>query len=171
MPPAPVSPLITVVFRGTVLFVAWWALTLGESSGLAFGAVVSALVAVVSLRLFPASGFSVRPAGLMLFLGYFLSRSVVAGVDVARRLLSPALPVQPGEITLTLNLPEGSPRWLLANTLSLMPGTLSILLEGNRLTLHCLDIRDRVERDVRETERQVGRVFGLAVDDSAEAAR
>jgi len=24
---------------------------------------------------------------------------------------------------------------------------------------------------VRETERQVGRVFGLAVDDSAEAAR
>lgn len=171
MPPAPASPLITFVCRGAALFVVWWALTLGEVSGLGFGLVVSVLVAWLSLRLFPPSGFAIRFGGLFPFLGYFLSRSVLAGVDVARRLLSPGLPVQPGEITLTLHLPEGSPRLLLANTLSLMPGTLSVLLEGDQLTLHCLDTREPVERDVRETERQVGRVFGLAVDHSAEAAR
>ncbi|MBE0485416.1 Na+/H+ antiporter subunit E [Marinobacter sp.] len=171
MPPAPASPLITFLFRSTVLFVVWWALTLGELSGLGFGAVVSVLVAWLSVRLFPPSGFPLRPGGLLLFFGYFLSRSVVAGVDVARRLLSPALPVQPGEITLTLNVPEGSPRWLLANTLSLMPGTLSVLLEGDQLTLHCLDTRDPVERDVRATERRVAGVFGLAVDDCQEATR
>lgn len=153
---------ITFLLRGAALLVVWWALTLGEFAGLGFGAIVVALVAGVSLRLFPPSGYQLRPLGLVLFFVYFLSRSVVAGLDVARRLLSPALPVQPGEITLTLRLPEGSPRWLLANTLSLMPGTLSALLDGDQLTLHCLDTRDPVERDVRETERQVGRVFGLA---------
>lgn len=162
MQPAPASPVITFLLRGAALFLVWWALTLGEVGGLGFGAIVVVLVAGLSLRLFPSSGYQLRPVGLVLFFFYFLSRSVVAGVDVARRLLSPALPVQPGEITLTLRLPEGSPRWLLANTLSLMPGTLSALLEGDRLTLHCLDTRDPVEQDVRETERQVGRVFGLA---------
>ncbi len=169
MPSAPASPLVAFAFRSAVLFVAWWALTLGEWSGLGFGAVVSVLVAWLSLRLFPSSAFSLRPAGLILFLGYFLSRSVLAGVDVARRLLSPALPVHPGEISLQLNLPEGSPRWLLANTLSLMPGTLSVLLEGDRLTLHCLDTREPVERDVRATERRVARVFGLMGDSVPEA--
>ncbi|GGC60690.1 Na+/H+ antiporter subunit E [Marinobacter halophilus] len=166
----PASPVVTFVLRGAALFVVWWALTLGEVSGLGFGAVVAVLVAWLSLRLFPPSGFRLRPLGLLLFFGYFLSRSVVAGLDVARRLLSPALPVHPGEIILTLRLPEGSPRWLLANTLSLMPGTLSALLEGDQLTLHCLDTRDPVERDVRETERQVGRVFGLTFDHARGAA-
>ena len=50
-----------------------------------------------------------------------------------------------------------------------MPGTLSVLLEGDRLTLHCLDTREPVERDVRATERRVARVFGLMGDSVPEA--
>ncbi|XKH60036.1 Na+/H+ antiporter subunit E [Halomonas sediminis] len=150
--------------RSIALFAVWWVLTLGDASGLGVGVVVAVLVAGLSLRLFPPSGYRLRPLGLLLFSGYFLSRSVVAGLDVARRVLSPALPVNPGEISLILGLPKGSPRWLLANTLSLMPGTLSVLLEGNRLTLHCLDTTVPVEQDVRETEKQVARVFGLQLN-------
>lgn len=171
MQPAPASPVTTFMLRGAALCVVWWALTLGEVAGLGFGVAVSVLVAWLSVRLFPPSGFRLRPIGLLLFFGYFLSRSVVAGLDVARRLVSPALPVHPGELTLTVYLPEGSPRWLLANTLSLMPGTLSALLEGDQLTLHCLDTRDPVEQDVRETERQVGRVFGLTPQSSRGVAQ
>jgi len=101
------------------------------------------------------------------FCGFFLVRSVVAGLDVARRLLSPALPIHPGEITMTCYLPEGSPRWLLANTLSLMPGTLSVLLEDNSLLLHCLDTNQSVERDVRDCERRIAAVFGLTITEVA----
>ncbi len=171
MQSAPSLPALSLLLRGAALLVVWWALTLGETSALGFGLGVTALVAWLSVRLFPPSGYHLRPLGLMLFLGYFLSRSVVAGLDVTRRLLSPALPVHPGEITLTLYLPEGSPRWLLANTLSLMPGTLSALLEGDQLTLHCLDTREPVEQDVRETERQVARVFGLSLNDIGRTVR
>jgi multicomponent Na+:H+ antiporter subunit E len=153
-----------LLLRGAALLLVWWALTLGETSALGFGLGVTALVAWLSVRLFPPSGYRLQPLGLMLFLGYFLTRSVVAGLDVTRRLLSPALPVHPGEIILTLRL-------LLANTLSLMPGTLSALLEGDQLTLHCLDTREPVEQDVRETERQVARVFGLSLDDIGRAVQ
>ncbi|HLT14539.1 MAG TPA: Na+/H+ antiporter subunit E [Marinobacter sp.] len=161
---APASPVIVVVLRSLSLFVVWWVLTLGDASGLGFGIVVSVIVAALSIRLFPPSGYRLRPFGLLLFFRYFLLRSVLAGLDVARRVLAPTLPVNPGEITLSLRLPEGSPRWLLANTLSLMPGTLSVLLDGDQLTLHCLDVSEPVEPDLREAERQIARVFGLQLN-------
>jgi multicomponent Na+:H+ antiporter subunit E len=154
-----------------MLFTVWWVLTLGDVDGLVFGAVVTALASVYSMRLFPPSSYRVRPLGLLAFVGYFTSRSVVAGLDVARRLLSPALPVEPGEIPVTLSLPPGSPRWLLANTLSLMPGTLSVLLEEDQLILHCLDTSAPVIEDVRATERQVARMFGISLPHGDGAGR
>lgn len=160
--PVPVSPVLVFLIRAITLFAIWWVLTLGDVDGLVFGAIVTALAAGYSTRLFPPSSYRLRPLGLLVFVGYFLSRSVVAGLDVARRLLSPALPVKPGEICVTLHLPAGSPRWLLANTLSLMPGTLSVLLEGDQLILHCLDTSAPVNEDLRATERKVARVFGLS---------
>ncbi|MBD3657178.1 MULTISPECIES: Na+/H+ antiporter subunit E [Marinobacter] len=164
-------PAVALIVRSILLLLVWWVLTLGDRSGLGFGVVVAVLVAWRSVRLFPPSGYRLRPLGALLFTGYFLSRSAVAGLDVARRLLSPSLPVKPGEITLSLRVPDGSPRWLLANTLSLMPGTLSALLEGDRLTVHCLDTRMDVEQDVREAERQVARAFGLRLPSADGAAQ
>lgn len=157
MQPVPVFFIFSA--RAMLLLGVWWVLTLGDVSGLGPGAAIAGVVAWLSVQLFPGSAYRLSPSGLLLFTGYFLVRSVVAGLDVARRLLTPALPVNPGELTLRLHLPQGSPRWLLANTLSLMPGTLSVLLEGDQLTLHCLDTDARVERDVRATEKKVARVF------------
>lgn len=161
MQPKPASLTITFVARVAGLLLVWWTLTLGQWSALVFGAVVIFMVSMLSLRLFPPSVYRVRPLGLLRFIGYFMGRSVVAGVDVARRLLAPGLPINPGEVTVSLGLPEGSPRWLLANTLSLMPGTLSVLLEADQLTLHCLDKTVAMEPDVRRAEQHIARVFGL----------
>src|SRR5690554_5685175 len=171
MQSAPSLPALSLLLRGASLLVVWWALTLGETSALGFGLGVTALVAWLSVRLFPPSGYRLQPLGLLSFLGYFLTRSVVAGLDVARRLLSPALPVHPGEITLTLYLPEGSPRWLLANTLSLMRGTPSALLEGDQLTLHSLETRAPVAQDVAESERQLARVFAPSLSSIGSAVQ
>lgn len=164
MQPAPASPIATFAARAVMLAVVWWMLTLGDPSARGFGAVVIALVAALSVLLFPPSIHRLRPLGLVQFLTYFLGHSIIAGIDVARRLLTPSLPIRPGEITLSLRLPEGGPRWLLANTLSLMPGTLSVHLEENQLTVHCLDTSDAIEPGVRQAEFQVARAFGITLD-------
>ena len=148
--------------RAVLLLLVWWALTEGDPSGAGFGLVITLSVTLISLRLVPPGTARVRVVPCVQFLLFFMGRSVAAGIDVARRLLSPALPVSPGYLTVYLTLPEGGPRWLLANTLSLMPGTLSVHLDGHRLDLHCLDTRDPIERDVRAVEWKVAQVFGLA---------
>lgn len=147
--------------RLILLLLVWWALTEGDLSGTGFGLVIVALVTLISVYLFPPGACRIRVVPLVFFVGFFLARSVTAGLDVSRRLLSPSLPVNPGYLTFDINLPEGGPRWLLANTLSLMPGTLSVDLNGAQLDLHCLDTRDPVEDDVRVVERKIAGIFGL----------
>lgn len=156
--------------RTGVLYLVWWAMTEGDPSGLGPGAVIVVLAGMISCRLYPPSGYTLHPVGVLVFAGYFVSRSVVAGVDVARRLLSPSVPVNPGYLTIESNLPEGGPRWLLANTLSLMPGTLSVRLQDASVELHCLDLDQPIDQDVRAAERKVAGVFGLSDATAEEGA-
>ncbi len=164
MEPVTASSVFTFLVRLLILSVIWWALTLGDSRGLPMAFVVIVLVTAVSMRLFPPSSYRLHPVALFRFFGFFLIRSVVAGIDVARRLLSPSLPVDPAEISVVLRLPAGGPRALLANVLSLMPGTLSVSLDGDRILVHCLDRQMPVESDLRHTEARIAAVFGLHLE-------
>lgn len=151
----------TAFVRFLLLYLIWWILTEGDLTGTGFGIVVTAIVALLSVRLFPPSGYRLNPAGILAFSGYFLMQSIVAGIDVARRLISPRLPIQPGALTVTTLLPPGSPRWLLANTLSLMPGTLSVRIDSDQLEVHCLDTAQSIEQEIRRTERYLARLFSV----------
>src|SRR3972149_6345104 len=56
----------------------------------------------------------------------------------------------------------GSPaRTLLVNTMSLLPGTLSAGIEGNRLRLHVLDTQLPVEQELGEVETRIAAMFGV----------
>lgn len=151
-----------------LLLLIWWALTEGDISGIAPGLLITLLVTFISLRLFPADKQRIQLISFITFMLFFIGRSVLAGIDVARRLLSPSLPVSPGYYVVNLSLTEGSPRWLLANTMSLMPGTLSVKLERNRLYLHCLDTRAPIEDNVSAVEDRVARVFGLVLKENTD---
>lgn len=156
--------------RAGALYLVWWVLTEGDPSGLWIGAAIALMVALFSCRLHPPSRYALRPVGVLVFSGYFILRSVVAGLDVARRLLSPSLPINPGYVVVKTSLPDGGPRWLLANTLSLMPGTLSVRLQDASLELHCLDLDLPIDEDVRSTERKVAGVFSLKETRAEEGA-
>jgi multisubunit Na+/H+ antiporter MnhE subunit len=51
---------------------------------------------------------------------------------------------------------------MLVATLSLRPGTLGVEVEDDRLTLHVLDDTHDVASDVRQAERRIGALFGVA---------
>lgn len=139
----------------------WWVLTEGEAGALLFGVPTALGVTVLSFRLFAPGRYRIRPGQLPRFLVFFVTRSMAAGLDVARRLLRPSLPVAPGILTLPSRLPAGGPRWLLANVLSLLPGTLSVRLHEHDLELHCLDLDMPVAASLRDAERHIALLFGL----------
>jgi multicomponent Na+:H+ antiporter subunit E len=61
---------------------------------------------------------------------------------------------------MTLTLPGEGPRVLLALVVSLLPGTLAVRLEGDRLTLHALDVGSPVQSELRRIEDAIARLFG-----------
>lgn len=150
--------------RFAILMPLWWILSEGRGDALVTGVLAAAVVAVVSVRLFPAARYSLHWRAVPAFLVFFLGRSVAAGLDVAARLLRPSLPIFPQEQSFSLRLPAGAPRWLLANILSLLPGTLSVELRGARLTLHCLDRGADNGAAVQQVEARVAALFGLTLE-------
>jgi multicomponent Na+:H+ antiporter subunit E len=150
----------TLGFAGAALALTWVVLARGGPGWLAAGiaAVGAALWTLRSTAAF--DGARLRWLRLPAFLAFFVQHSIRGGLDVARRIISPDMRLQPGLVTLDLALPTEGARVLLALVVSLMPGTLAARLEGERLTLHALDLSSPIEADTRRIEREVARLFG-----------
>jgi multicomponent Na+:H+ antiporter subunit E len=100
-------------------------------------------------------------AGVVRFLPYFAWNSLQGGVDVALRALHPRLPIDPGLLHYETRLDLESARILMANTVTLLPGTLSADLRGNGLTVHVLNARGPTVERLAQLERRVADLFGL----------
>ncbi|MFO8153732.1 Na+/H+ antiporter subunit E [Thioalkalivibrio sp.] len=155
------SRVSVYVLRLGILLAVWWIVS-GSHSDWWFGLPLAMVAAALSLWLAPPARFLLRPHQIPQFAGFFLWQSLLAGWDVARRTLSPSLPLQPEILRLPMALPPGAPTWWLMLTITLLPGTLSVRLSRQRvLEVHCLDARLDVAGSVRETEAHLARLFGV----------
>jgi len=82
---------------------------------------------------------------------------------VARRALHPRLPISPGLLDYRWRLPPGLPRVFMANTVSLLPGTLSVELDDAHLRVHVLDETGAFTAELQVVEVYVARLFGLSL--------
>ncbi len=128
----------------TLLWLAWLAmagsLQLQEVlTGLVCAGVLGLLLApharlADDLKLSPA-----LPLHLLRFLGYFLRALLTANLDMARRVLSPQLPINPAMVEVETRLQSDLGRLLLANSITLTPGTLTVDVLNDRLQVHWID--------------------------------
>ena len=100
--------------------------------------------------------------GAIRFGGYFLRESLRGGWGVARHALSAPLAISPGLLRHTLHLPPGSARWFFCNTISLLPGTAVVAIEGDSLCVHVFDLSPKSAEELRDLEHRVAALFGLA---------
>jgi multicomponent Na+:H+ antiporter subunit E len=152
-----------VLWRCALFTLLWWVLAGGRADSWGVGVVAVALATLASLRLLPAAGQRISPIGLLRFTLFFLYQSLRGGLQVAWFALRPNLALHPAFHDVALRLPEGGARVLLANTLNLLPGTLSVELEGDRLCLHVLDASLPAEKEVRAAETRLAHLFGLSL--------
>lgn len=119
----------------------WYALTDGATDRDAWIIGVPAIVvsAALATRLIPP--FEWSWIGALRFAGFFVWESWRGGVDVARRAFAPSMPLAPGLFTHTLAARSALARVTVADSSSLMPGSLVVDVdpERGRLLIHALD--------------------------------
>jgi len=139
----------------------WWLLAGNDPVAWVVGVPTVTAAVGVSLWLAPARSHVWRLAGLSRFVPFFLWQALHGGLDVASRALRPGRPLEPAVLFRPWGLPQGTPRVLFANTVSLCPGTLSVGFDDRGLTLHVLDRRQFVTDPLAALEARVADVFGL----------
>jgi multicomponent Na+:H+ antiporter subunit E len=140
----------------------WIILTRGEGSSWIFGVPAILMAALLCLDLPSRISWRWRVRGALRFIPYFIWHSLRGGIDVSRRALSPGRPLDPALIYHPLRLPPGPARVFLANTINLLPGTLSAELAEDYLTVHMLDARPTNIMELQRVEKYVAALFGVA---------
>ena len=119
-----------------------WLLLTGslDTQELIAGAVVSILVtAIFGARFTIFAGFRfswLAPLYILIYLASFTVALVRANFDLAARVLSPSLPIRPAMVEVRTSLKSPLGKMLLANTITLTPGTLTVDVIGDRLLVH-----------------------------------
>ncbi|MBF0246741.1 MAG: Na+/H+ antiporter subunit E [Alphaproteobacteria bacterium] len=159
---------IVGVFAALMIF---WVLLNGTVAPdvLALGAVVALLISVAfkdTLSFF--SDFRFTPAAVwatVLYFAYFFKELVVANLKLSAVVLHPALPIKPGLVKVRTNLKTPMGRLLLANSITLTPGTLSVEMDGEWLYVHWVvmetdDVDEATAKIVRGFERFLEVMYG-----------
>ncbi len=145
--------------RAVLFALLWWILTDGAMGSWLVGVPVILFSTLVSVVFLPPFSWSL--IGLARFVPFFLWHSLRGGVDVARRALHPQLPISPGMFDYRFRLPPGPSQVFMANTVSLLPGTLSAGLDEDLLCVHVLDETSAFAEELKVLEMYVAGVFGL----------
>jgi multicomponent Na+:H+ antiporter subunit E len=147
---------------GVALAGLWWALNPTDPPSWLIGVPAVMLGMATTALLAPAVRPPVRLRAVVGFAAVFAGQSILGALDVAYRALHPRMPVTPGWREVALDLPEGPARVLFANTVTLLPGTLSADIRGDRLIVHTIADTPSLDADLTALQTRVGRVFGRA---------
>lgn len=154
-----------MILETVLLSLAWMALT-GDWSFAA--AVFSLALGFMLLRLArPLGGEGFRRVRLLRlpgFLLFFLKELVVANLKVAAAVIAPAGRLRPAIVAIPLTVDRDCEIALLANLISLTPGTLSLDVSPDRGTLYvhamATESPDALRREIRDGfERRILEVF------------
>ncbi|MGM0431675.1 MAG: Na+/H+ antiporter subunit E [Spirochaetota bacterium] len=101
----------------------------------------------------------------LVFLVVFLVEVVKSNIDVATRVLKPVIPLKPGIVRVQTRLTSRLGRLLLANAITLTPGTITVDILGQDLFIHwiyvdAVDIDEATKKIVLKFERYLEVIFG-----------
>jgi len=137
----------SILLATGLLWLLWLALTGSvDPQELATGALIAFVVALVAGGE-PFAGIDagfLNPRRILYALAYipYMAWAIVsANFDVARRVVDPKLPINPGIVRVRTKLKTEIGRTALANSITLTPGTLTIDLHDDELWIHWVDVK------------------------------
>lgn len=109
------------------------------------GSVASLLCSLIFARYYFRSVYKFlqpeRYFWLIIYLFVFTWSCIRANIDVAYRVLHPSMPIRPGIVRVKTSLTSEFARTLLANSITMTPGTLTVDIIGDYFYIHWIYIR------------------------------
>lgn len=111
--------------------------------------IVGSIASVICSAIFTRSYFNnvykfLQPHRYFWFLIYlfiFVWECIKANIDVAYRVLHPAMPIRPGIVKVKTTLKSDFAKTLLANSITMTPGTITVDIIGDDMYIHWIYIR------------------------------
>jgi multicomponent Na+:H+ antiporter subunit E len=156
---------VTPFVLNLLFAIGWGALTGNFSlANLTAGFVLGFVALWVAYRLQGGAPYFGRIGKVVAFVGFFVWELVVANLRVARTVLAPRIRIRPRIVEIPLDLESDHEITILANLITLTPGTLSLDVSEDRKTLlvHALDVEDEdaFRREIKDGfERRVREVL------------
>lgn len=159
---------MTQFFTNIMLAVIWAAVTGDINLGnLLIGFVLGYIVLVIAAPAIDSHSYTRRLRKGVFFIFYFLKELIVSSLRVAADVLRPTFRMQSGIVAIPLTATTDLEKTLLANCISLTPGTLSLDIsdDGKTLYIHAMyidngdldavrrEIKDGMERHILEITR------------------
>lgn len=166
-------------FRVALLFtalLAFWVMLSGQFNLLFLGLGVgsAALVTALSTRLLEGVIGSATDTPridvlkLLAYIGWLAGRLPSAGLQVARVVIDPRVPPRPGVVHFRTRLASPAARALLANSITVIPGTMTIDVEGDTFIVHAFTPWEFEDLATAAMQRRIEAVFRQELDEPPE---
>ncbi|RLC57629.1 MAG: Na+/H+ antiporter subunit E [Candidatus Cloacimonadota bacterium] len=151
------------------LLIVWIFLAGTSQQEIIIGIIVSLLLTIIFFSkgtIF--SEFNLNPKAIFYFIIYifvFLWELVKSSFDVASRVVQPTIPINPGIVKVKTKLKSKLGRTILANSITLTPGTLTVETNGEDYYIHWInitsdDIKGATKQIVSKFEKYLEVIFG-----------
>jgi multicomponent Na+:H+ antiporter subunit E len=124
----------------------WLMLTFDfTAANIIVGTVASLITSLIFTRFFIKNVYKLiqpkRYGWFLVYLVVFIWECIKANIDVAYRVLHPAMPIRPGIVKVKTTLKSDMAKMLLANSITMTPGTISVDIIDDYLYIHWIYIR------------------------------
>jgi multicomponent Na+:H+ antiporter subunit E len=151
-----------ILFWTLFLFVLW--LVLSDSldiQNIIVGIIVSYAIALLYTKMFPddeVDHFSIY--GLLAYLYVLMKNLVISNLQINKRILSKNMNISEAIVAVETDLESDWKKLLLANSITLTPGTLTLDIKGNTLFIHTLQYEEGMDKKeiIKEFEDAIRKI-------------
>ena len=153
-----------------VLMIAWLLLNWTvDPVNIIIGVVISLFLSVVfcsNCDLFTSINLTPKAfAYTFMYLVVFIIELIKANIDVTKRVLSPSLPINPGIVKVKTKLKSKMARLILADSITLTPGTFTLQVEDDTFYIHWINVdNEDVEKVTEELVRKFEKYLEVLYD-------
>jgi multicomponent Na+:H+ antiporter subunit E len=153
--------LKSFIYLFLILFIIWLLLTLSfHWQEISIGIIISLILSLILYKYYVGLGLpplsAKRIAFSVAYVIVLFKEIIMANIDVAYRVIHPKMPIKPGIVIIKTQLKQDIAKMILANSITLTPGTFTLDILDDKLLIHWINVRSE---DTQKATKIIGERF------------